>query len=200
MSARKLTFFYAAIFLYFSLFLLPHRFPGLMLSPVYTVYTFTLVPSFLGIIFILVVGGLALPVAWHRGEPLKPLPSILLLACFGSFCLISVTALNNRLLPPGSYGQRFDPDLWRRINATPAAGAITPRQKMVGDVVKNILPGRSRNEIEELLGPSEEKNETELVYNLGRIRGALFPLGDEWLVITLDASARFKSYEVSKDD
>ena len=200
-SATKLTLlFYAAILLYSGSLLLPHLFPDLPLRPFYAGYRLTLIPVFLGIVAILVVSGLALPVAWFRGESLKPCLTPLLLACFSLFCFISVIALNNRLLPPGSYRQRFDADLWRQVSTKVATGAMTARQKMVGDVVKNILPGRSRSEIEELLGPSEEKSETELVYNLGRIRGALFPLGDEWLVITLDASARFKAYEISRDD
>jgi hypothetical protein len=83
-------------------------------------------------------------------------------------------------------------------------GDITPRQKMLADIVKNILPGRPRAELEGLLGPSLDtlyfKNEgSDLIYMLGPERDSYITIDSEWLLIWLDKDGRFKRYAIAKD-
>jgi len=72
---------------------------------------------------------------------------------------------------------------------------------MLGDVVETVLPGRSRQEIEQLLGPSLDwpayKNTgRDLTYLLGPQRRVL-SLKYEWLLIWLDRNGRFRRFEVA---
>jgi len=58
---------------------------------------------------------------------------------------------------------------------------------MLVDVVKNILPGRTRAEIEEILGPSLETSYfkstgRDLIYGLGPQRDSYFSIDSEWLL------------------
>ncbi len=66
--------------------------------------------------------------------------------------LISMVTLQRLIL--GWYGPqvRFDSSDWK-VDPLPSARASV-RQKMIRDLVLNVLPGKSRAEIEELLGKS----------------------------------------------
>lgn len=103
-------------------------------------------------------------------------------------------------LPSGSHLQPFNSELWIADDSTIAREGITNRQKMLGDVVKNILPGKSRNEIIRLLGlSSDDSLQPTLRFYLGPARGAFF--GEvEWLKVYLDHSGYFKNYEVFRED
>lgn len=106
-------------------------------------------------------------------------------------------------LPTGSYARKFDRSSW---TASPPSvrGDITPRQKMLGDVVENLLPGKSRNEIEEMLGKSEvtsyfEETGRDLIYMTGPERDTPFSIDSEWLLIWLDENSRFQRYAIYRD-
>ena len=100
---------------------------------------------------------------------------------------------------------KFDTAQWRdQASLDFVGGDITARQKMLGDVVSNVLPGRDRNSLEELLGPSLdspyfESTGRDMIYVLGRERDSLFRIDSEWLLIWLDGSDRFERYQVYTD-
>jgi hypothetical protein len=72
---------------------------------------------------------------------------------------------------------------------------------MLGDVVENILPGKSRNEIIRLLGlSSDDSNQSTLLFYLGPARGDFFGVEVEWLEVYLDLSGNFEKYEVFRED
>jgi hypothetical protein len=50
---------------------------------------------------------------------------------------------------------KFDERSWK-TSPPYVAKDITPRQKMLGDIIEQRLPGKSRREIEAMLGPSVE--------------------------------------------
>jgi hypothetical protein len=103
-------------------------------------------------------------------------------------------------LPTGSYLQRFDPTIWQQPDsAENEKGDITSRQKMLADLLENVLPGRSQAEIEKLLGPGDDAADRKLIYGLGRERDSMFPIDNESLVIRLDGSGRFSSYYIYID-
>ena len=73
---------------------------------------------------------------------------------------------------------------------------------MVDDLLKrNLLNGRSRAQVEELLGPADNTpyfREWDLVYHLGPERG-LFGIDSEWLVVRFDSADRFAECRVVRD-
>lgn len=106
-------------------------------------------------------------------------------------------------MPTGSYAQKFDRGSWA---ASPpyVHGDITPRQKMLGDVVENLLRGKSRREIEAMLGHSEatsffQETSRDLIYMTGPERDTPFSIDSEWLLIWLDENGRFQRYEIYRD-
>ena len=106
-----------------------------------------------------------------------------------------------QVLPNGSHLQPFDSELWisNDYSILDREG-ITHRQKMLGDVVENILPGKSRNEIIRLLGlSSDDSLQPTLRFYLGPARGAFFGQV-EWLKVYLDSSGHFAKYEIFWDD
>ena len=109
-------------------------------------------------------------------------------------------------LPSGSNLQRFDRATWQDSHSADYVPKdITPRQKMLGDVVANVLPGRSRPELERLLGPSLDtpyfkSTGRDLIYVLGPQRDNYFaPIDFEWLLIWLDENGRFARYAIAVD-
>ena len=83
-------------------------------------------------------------------------------------------------------------------------GDISARQKMLGDVVKKVLPGHDRRALEDLLGPSLETpyfadTGRDMIYRLGMERDSMFGVDSEWLLIWLDDSGRFERYEIRTD-
>jgi hypothetical protein len=73
---------------------------------------------------------------------------------------------------------------------------ITNRQKMLGDVVENILPGKSRKEIIRLLGlSSDDSDQPTLLFYLGPARGDSSGVEVEHLRVYLDHSGKFEKCE-----
>ena len=75
---------------------------------------------------------------------------------------------------------------------------------MLRDIVSRILPGKTRGEIEELLGASLETpyfraTKRDLIYFLGPERDTWFSIDSEWLLIWLDGQGRFHHYQVATD-
>ena len=104
-------------------------------------------------------------------------------------------------LPSGSHLQTFDSELWIADDSTVAREGITNRQKMLGDVVDNILPGKSRNGIIRLLGlSSDDSHQSTLLFYLGPARGDFFGVEMEWLKVHLDSSGNFEKHEVFRND
>jgi hypothetical protein len=104
-------------------------------------------------------------------------------------------------LPSGSHLQTFDSELWIADDSTVAREGITNRQKMLGDVVENILPGKSRNGIIRLLGlSSDDSHQSALLFYLGPARGDFFGVEMEWLKVHLDSSGNFEKHEVFRND
>ncbi len=106
-----------------------------------------------------------------------------------------------KFLPSGSHIQVFDSDSWIGEDSMESKGGITTRQKMLGDVVENILPGRTRNEIIRLLGlSSDDSNQPALLYFLGPARGDFFGVEVEWLNIYFDPSGHYEKYVIFRED
>ena len=104
-------------------------------------------------------------------------------------------------LPSGSHLQTFDSELWIADDSTVAREGITNRQKMLGDVVDNILPGKSRNGIIRLLGlSSDDSHQSTLLFYLGPAHGDFFGVEMEWLKVHLDSSGNFEKHEVFRND
>ena len=110
-----------------------------------------------------------------------------------------------KFLPNGSHSQPFDTDSWIAEDSILVRDGITNRQKMLGDVIDNALPGRSRNEIIRLLGlPSDDSNHSALndsnqptlVFYLGPARRDFMGVQAEYLRVYLDPSGHFTKYEV----
>ena len=142
---------------------------------------FQLQPGALRVLFIVSLGGLA------------------------SLALVVVAAtVLERGLPTGSHVRRFDSRVWRDPTSShDTTGDLTARQKMLGDVVENALPGRSRTEIEAILGPPSDTGNFaglghDLIYVTGPERGP-FSIDSEWLLIWLDEQGRFERFEVTTD-
>ncbi|MBI5349175.1 MAG: hypothetical protein HZB77_07640 [Chloroflexi bacterium] len=99
--------------------------------------------------------------------------------------------------------QKFDSEIWRNPNsARYVSYDLTPRQRMLDDVVENVLPGSTQDEIETLLGESTNtgyfsRSERDLIYVLGAERG--LGVDSEWLLIWFDDSGNFERYEITTD-
>jgi hypothetical protein len=99
--------------------------------------------------------------------------------------------------------QRFDSEIWRNPNSAKYVSYdLTPRQRMLDDVIENVLPGSTQPEIEALLGESTNtgyfsQSERDLIYVLGAERG--LGVDSEWLLIWFDDSGKFQRYEITTD-
>jgi hypothetical protein len=92
--------------------------------------------------------------------------------------------------------QKFNSEIWQDPNSISNIGMeLTQRQRMLDDVVENILPGKNKDEIEALLGKSLYGNNRSLQYILGPER-SLISIDPELIVIWLDDTGNFERYEV----
>lgn len=108
-----------------------------------------------------------------------------------------------RSLPTGSDLLKFDSSAWKKDVSVPLPkDFVTARQKMLRDLVENVLPGKSKDEILDLLGPATEtakfQGTYDLIYSLGPERDNIFPLDYEWVLIHLKDD-RFKKYSIRAD-
>lgn len=109
-----------------------------------------------------------------------------------------------KFLPNGSHSQSFVSDLWIADDSTLVRDGITNRQKMLGDVIKRVLPGKTKNEIIRHLGltsedknhPSlDDQNQPALVFYLGPARRDSMGSQAEYLKVYLDPSGHYIKYK-----
>lgn len=194
---------------YFGLSLVPHALPGLGGTGLSFAYVLSLPIVVLLLLAVGVWGGVGLLRAWVRGRPPRPRHrAYLLVGCvaLASFTLaLGLVRAVPRPLRTGSDLERFDRAVWQDPrSADYVPGDVTPRQKMLADVVKSVLPGRTRVELEQILGPSLEtsyfkSSGRDLIYVLGPQRDSYFVIDSEWLLIWLDKDGRFERYAIAND-
>jgi len=194
---------------YFALLFIPKRSPDLRGTGLFFVYVLSLPVTALVLLAFALWGGVGLWRSRARRRPLSPrhqayaLIGFVGLASF-AFAMGLVRVLPSPL-PTGSHLQSFDRAVWHDPRSGKyVEGDITPRQKMLADVVKNVLPGRTRAELEEILGPSLntsyfKSGGRDLIYALGPQRDSFFTIDSEWLLIWLDKDGRFKRYAIAND-
>ncbi len=104
----------------------------------------------------------------------------------------------------GSFAMSFDRQVW--INPTSSEdtkGDITPRQKMLGDVIHSIVRNGTREDIITQLGPGTEGRlsgtDVDTTYCTGTQRDSFFRIDNEWLSIWFDESGNVTRWEVWSD-
>ena len=113
----------------------------------------------------------------------------------------ALAPLMPRFLPNGSHLKAFDSELWIQENSMESKEGITERQKMLGDLIENILPGKTRNEVIRLLGlSSDDSNQPALLYYLGPARGDFYGMEVEWLNIYFGPSGLYEKQKVFRED
>ena len=117
------------------------------------------------------------------------------------FWIVNGGFLSKTLLPVGSDLLKFDSAVWKKDESEPLPkNLVTARQKMLKDLVKKILPGKSRDEIMKLLGPSTQtsnfRGKYDLIYVLGPQRD--IGIDYEWLLIYLK-NQKFEKYSIEND-
>ncbi len=96
--------------------------------------------------------------------------------------------------------KKFDSGVWKAKASIGHVPYESPslRQRMVNDVVENLLPRSTKSEIELLLGEPDEAwivdNTEYTLYVIGNERG--FGVDSECLTIEYDVQGHFQSYEV----
>ena len=137
---------------------------------------------------------------WKRNE-LHPMIAIGPAVSLTIIIIWSLKPYMPSFLPSGSYQQPFNTELWIADDSTVVNENITVRQKMVGDVVENILPGKSRNEVIRLLGlSSDDSHQPTLNYYLGPLRGDFSEMHIEILKIHFNSSGHYEKYAIITDD
>lgn len=111
----------------------------------------------------------------------------------------------SRRLPDGSHESPFDEVLWRSVQGLePDKSDITPRQKMLGDLVDKNLIGKNRTEVTALLGEPSTKMDPDgqgpaLSYPTGFERGSFIRIDSEWLLIYFDSAGKVTHYKIGVD-
>jgi hypothetical protein len=97
-------------------------------------------------------------------------------------------------LPYGSNYMKFNADLWKESGDS----TVEIRQKMLKDLLKNILPGKSIFEIKTLLGKPDRIDENVISYVTGMSRISVFSVDMEVLMIFFDENQIFKNYKIAE--
>jgi hypothetical protein len=196
-----------AALVFFAFLLVPNWKPAAGASVGFVLYTVCVVVFVVALALAAVGGAVRAILAIRRGRSAERATRLCVAALLGlaAFGLVAAAGRFVRgRLPTGSYLRSFDRAVWSDVHSADfVAGDATPRQKMLGDVVKR-LPGRRRAEIEADLGASLEtpyfrSTGRDMIYVLGPERDALFGIDSEWLLIWLDANGRFERYEIRTD-
>ena len=199
---------YVGFGLYFSLLLFPKVAPGLGASPFLLVPLLSLVLVVPLLILLGFWGTTALVLSKARNRPIGPRSKTAGRTALAGLCGFAVvSALWNVLpapLPTGSYDKSFDHKVWVDAKSANNTGeSITPRQQMLADVVKR-LPGKNREEIVKMLGPSFDQpgymsTKGDLIYPTGLQRDFYLAMDSEWLLIKLDEDGLYKRYAIVSD-
>jgi hypothetical protein len=197
------------LLVYFGVILIREWVPSIGSTGPFFLYMLSLPLALLGLLGLGVWGGIGWLSSPNAGSPTRRrhrarlLVSFTGLLVFGSFWGLSATIRG--ALPTGSHLLPFDRSAWLDpASSEPVKGDITPRQKMLANVVNHVLPGRDRREVENLLGRSLEtlyfkSTGRDLIYILGPERDSLMRLDSEWFLIWFDASGRLRRYEIYTD-
>ena len=108
-------------------------------------------------------------------------------------------------LPKGSHELKFSSESWKDESSFDLDKEnVTDRQKMLGDLVENYLPNKSRSEILKILGKPSTKMDPDgsgsgLSYPTGFQRDSYFAIDSEWLIIEFDSAELFKKYSLRSD-
>jgi hypothetical protein len=197
-----------AVFGYFGLLLVPEWLPAFGGTGFFFLYLLSLPVALLALVGLGLWGGIGLLRAEARGLLAGRARARLLVATVGVLWCVAALGLVRLLprpLPTGSHRLAFNAELWRDPrSAEYVQDDATPRQKMLAEVVEKVLPGRTRAEIEGLLGPSLEtfyfrSTGRDLIYPLGPERDVYLGLDSEWLLIWLDDAGRFRRYAIAND-
>jgi hypothetical protein len=96
--------------------------------------------------------------------------------------------------------KKFDSELWKdtRVSLDFDNNLLTPRQRMMEDLVENNLSGLNRTEVESLLGTPDDSWQPKeggwnFLYVVGPEKGLW--VDNECLVIHLDEKDQYQSYE-----
>lgn len=113
---------------------------------------------------------------------------LLILATASIIFVLLVGRLVSGGLPPGSGSLKFDRQLWLADTSSKTRQGITDRQRMLKSIVEVVLPGRTRKEIESILGPTLnteyfKSTGRDLIYYTGPERTGFIRLDSEWLLI-----------------
>jgi hypothetical protein len=199
--ATNKTIYYVLLFAYFGFMAVPQWFRPF--SPQFLVWFVT----FPVVVLMLIVTGVwgIIGIRQSRASNISPNPKFVL------FLQISGVGLLWFAISAGlAYGthylynhQKFSSEAWRDPkSAKYVSYDLTPRQRMLDDLIENVLPGSTQSEIETLLGESTNtgyfsQSEEDLIYVLGAERG--FGVDSEWLLIWFDDSGNFERYEITTD-
>ncbi|MBY6189931.1 hypothetical protein KUV22_05800 [Microbulbifer agarilyticus] len=122
-----------------------------------------------------------------------------------AFLMLSQGCTDGLGLPSGSDVLAFDSALWKSEHSTVDFDddLISSRQKMLGDLLRNVIPGKSGDEIRHLLGAPADIRRAgggyDFIYYMGPQRDSFFPVDSEWLLIWLDSDGYFERYELYSD-
>lgn len=120
----------------------------------------------------------------------------------GAFLALFIWVKSPFSLPPFCDVDYFDPAVWLDNSTIEKVVFPSPRQKMIMDLVRNILPGKNRVQIESFLGKPfvfdrgswNFKNEKLLYfYQFGKEQGSFSPAKrPAWLVIRFNNNGDYK--------
>lgn len=186
----------------FAIQLLPHWWTGLSVSSFQLLYTAIAVFAF-GLICLATA---VIFVFWLRESDRanrELLGSVCLTFALMAGSAVLLTVVNGLLargLPTGSFARRFDSQAWIQ-SPHYVPHDITPRQKMLGDMIRTVVRGGTRQQIEAQLGrPIPGRlTEDDWTYETGPQRDSLFPFDNEWISIWFDESGRVKRWQVWSD-
>lgn len=196
--------------IYFGLILVPEWWPGFARTGSFFFYMLSIpivLVCLLGLILWGVVGAIAVR---SRGALVSKRQHTFVVLSLAGLLMFGSTLVLARVirgaLPTGSHVREFVPLVWQDPTSSQSAPGndITPRQMMLGGLVKRFKPSQSRTEIEALLGPSLqmplfESTGRDLIYLLGPERTSFLSVDAEWLLIWLDDSGHFERYAIYTD-
>jgi hypothetical protein len=194
---------------YFLPLLLSKWIPGMWASGLFWIYSLSILAALLVLACVALFGGIRWVVFSALSRPMDPRSSRLFsvpligLLMFG--VVVGLRTIGSPPLPTGSYALPFDEEAWLDADSTRwREGDITPRQKMLGSVVRDILPESHHSDIRRSLGASDDSGYfrstgRDLIYILGPERDNLIGIDSEWLLIWLDESGHFERFAVMVD-